>query len=155
MAVCGGIVTVAITLLVCVDVFMRYFLNSPLENVFEITQHSLVFMTFLVAPWVLRRDQHVKMEGVLGYFSPKAQSGIKTLTSLLGAFICLILFWYGFQGTWDYYKRELWFPGGMRIPQYPILAVIVIAYFLLFIQFLRRSHGYLKQWKGKQRGEKP
>ena len=147
LAFCGGAVTVGITFLVGVDVVMRYTLNSPLENVFEITEHSLVFMTFLVAPWVLRHEQHVKMEGVLSHFSPKTQAFINTMTSLLGALICLVLFWYGLQGTWDYYTRGLWFPGGMRIPQYPILSVIVVAYLLLFMQFLRRSHGYLIKWR--------
>jgi len=118
-----------------------------LEYVFEITQHSLVFMTFLVAPWVLRNDQHVKMEGVLSHFSPKTRAIFNTLTSLLGALICFVLFWFGFQGTWDYFERGLWFPGGMRIPQYPILSVIVFAYLLLFLQFVRRSHRFLKKWR--------
>ena len=70
LAIFGGVITVGITFLVGVDVFMRYFLNSPMENVFEITQHSLVFMTFLVAPWVLSPlDERVLARtGDLGVF---------------------------------------------------------------------------------------
>jgi len=147
LAIFGCLVVVGITVLVGVDVLMRYLFNRPIENVFEITQHSLVFMTFLAAPWVLKRDQHVRMEGVLNQFDPKTRSLLNLITSVLGAVICLVLFIYGFQGTWDYYQRGLWFPGGMRIPQYPILTVIVVAYLMLFIQFLRRGYGYLREWR--------
>jgi TRAP-type mannitol/chloroaromatic compound transport system permease small subunit len=148
LAICAGVVTFGVMVLVSVDVIMRYYLNRPLENVFEITGHSLVFMTFLAAPWVLKIDQHVKMEGLLSWFSEKDQCFINFITSLLGVIICLVLFVFGFEGTWDYYERGLWFPGGARIPQYPILSIIVIAYFFLMLQFLRRAYGYLKRWRG-------
>ena len=100
LAICAGIVTFGIMVLVSVDVIMRYYLNRPLENVFEITGHSLVFMTFLAAPWVLKLDQHVKMEGVVSWFSEKNQYFIRFVTSLLGAGICLVLFVFGFEGLY-------------------------------------------------------
>lgn len=148
LAVCAGIVAFGIMILVTVDVFMRYFLNNPLQHVFEISGHSLVLMTFLAAPWVLKVDQHVKMEGVLAQFSIKNQHLLNFITSLLGVFICLVLFVFGFEGTWDYYKRGLPFPGMLRIPQYPILFVIVVSYFLLLLQFAGRGYRYFKSWRG-------
>jgi len=147
-AVLGAVILAGITLLVGCDVVMRYFLNRPIENVFEITEHGLVFITFLVAPWVLKKDQHVKMDGILNRFNKRNRSLINSITSILGAIICLILFIYGFQGTWDYFDRELVFPGGMRIKQYPILSIIVVSYFMLFVQFIRRSNGFYMEWRG-------
>ncbi len=145
-AILGSVILAGITLLVGSDVIMRYFFNRPIENVFEISEHSLVFITFLVAPWVLKKDQHVKMDGILNQFNKKTQSLISTITSIIGAIVCLLLFIYGFQGTWDYFQRDLSFPGGMRIKQYPILSVIVLSYIMLSIQFIRRSHGFFKMW---------
>lgn len=149
-ALLGAVILAGITLLVGSDVFMRYFLNRPIENVFEITEHSLVFITFLVAPWVLKKGQHVKMDGILNQFNEKNRSLISSITSILGAIICLILFVYGFQGTWDYFDRDLVFPGGMRIKQYPILSIIVVSYLMLFIQFIRRSNEFYEKWRGYQ-----
>ena len=149
-ALLGAVILAGITLLVGSDVFMRYFLNRPIENVFEITEHSLVFITFLVAPWVLKKGQHVKMDGILNQFNEKNRSLISSITSILGAIICLILFIYGFQGTWDYFDRDLVFPGGMRIKQYPILSIIVVSYLMLFIQFIRRSNEFYEKWRGYQ-----
>jgi TRAP-type C4-dicarboxylate transport system permease small subunit len=146
-ALCGAIILSCITLLVGSDVVMRYFFNRPIKDVTEITEHSLVYITFFVAPWVLKKEQHVRMDGVLSKFRKTNRALINSITSLVGAIICLTLFISGFQGTWDYFTRGLWFPGGMRIPQYPILSALVVSYLLLFIQFLRRGHGYFENWK--------
>jgi len=146
LAICGAVIMAGVTLLVGTDVVMRYFFNHPIENVNEITEHCLVYITFLVAPWILKLDQHVRMEGVLGQFNLKNQLLINFITSILGSVICAILFISGFQGTYDYYQRGLWFPGGMRIPQYPILLALVVSYLLLFIQFLRRTYEYFRSW---------
>ena len=147
-AVLGAVILAGITLLVGTDVVMRYLLSRPIENVFEITEHSLVFITFLVAPWVLKKDQHVKMDGVLNQFSLRNRFLINSITSGLGTIICLILFVYGFIGTWDYFERDLVFPGGMRIKQYPILSIIVVSYFMLFLQFIRRTKSFYRKWRG-------
>ena len=146
-AVLGAVVLAGITLLVGSDVIMRYFFNRPIGNAFEISEHSLVFITFLVAPWVLKKDQHVKMDGILRHFDKKNQLLINIITSFIGSIVCLILFIYGIQGTWDYFQRGLSFPGGMRIKQYPILSVIVLSYIMLSIQFIRRGHSLFKMWR--------
>lgn len=145
----GGVVVLAgAMLLVTVSVITRYLLARPLENVIDITEHSLVCITFLAAAWVLKREQHVKMDTVLNRLSPTRQTMVNFITSILGALICLILFWYGFRSTWDYFQRGLVFSEGtMVIPQAPILAVIVVGYFMLFVQFLRRSYRFLREWQ--------
>ena len=147
MAIGGAVILVGMALLVSADVVMTYFFSSPIEHVLEFTEYSLVYVTFLSAAWILKIDRHVKMEGVLNQLSPRTRLLINFITSILGAIVCVILFWYGFRGAWDYFQRGLSFPGGPRIPQTPVLAPIVIAYLLLFIQFLRRSYEFLTQWR--------
>ncbi len=147
LAICAAVIIAGVTLLVGADVILRYLFNSPIEHVLEISEYSLVFVTFLGAAWILKIDKHVKMEGVLNQLSQRTQSLVNFITSILGVIICAILFWYGFQGTLDYFQRGLWFPGGPRIPQTPILAPIVVAYLLLFFLFMRRGYGFLKQWR--------
>jgi len=150
LAVLGAVVIAGVTLLVSADVTMRYLFNNPIEYVLEFTEYSLVYVTFVSATWVLKIDKHVKMEGVLNQLNPKARSMLNFITSILGVIICAILFWYGLQGTWEYFQRGLRFPGGPRIPQTPILAPIVIAYLLLLFQFVRRGYEFLKQWRALQ-----
>ena len=144
LAICAGILLIGIMLLTSIDVTMRYLFNNPIDDVLEIGEHILVFLTFLPAAWVLRKDRHVRMEGVISQFSFRTQTVFNVITSSMGALICLALFIFGLQSTWEYYQKGLWFPSGLRIPQYPILSVIVLSYLLLFIQFLRRCYGYVK-----------
>lgn len=153
LAACGIAILVGITLLVGADVTMRYLLNRPIANVHEFTEHSLVFITFLAAAWVLKREGHVKIDTVLNRLSSTTQLMVNSITSILGAIICLALFWYGFLGTWDYFQRGLAFPLGLFLPQTPFLAPIVVVYFLLFVQFLRRSYGFSRQWRAMRSQE--
>jgi len=146
-AILGAVILGGVTLLVGSDVIMRYFFSRPIQNVFEISEHSLVFITFLAAPWVLKKEQHVKMDGILNQFNERTRFFINAITSIAGAIICVILFVYGFEGTWDYFQRNLSFSGGMRIKQYPILSIIVFSYVLLSIQFVRRGHSFFKKWR--------
>ncbi|MBW1774752.1 MAG: TRAP transporter small permease, partial [Deltaproteobacteria bacterium] len=70
----GGVLLLFMMLSVTLEVGLRYFLGRPTSWVVEICGYILLYIPFLVAAWVLRREKHVKMDLVLGMLSPKAQS---------------------------------------------------------------------------------
>lgn len=114
---------------------------------FETTEYSLLWLTFLGAAWVLRGEGHVKMDLLLTRLNPKAQTTLNIITSIIGALICLTLTWFGVKVTWDNFQSGYFLHTVMAPPIYPILTVIPIGSFLLFIQFLRRTHSYLRSWR--------
>lgn len=132
---------------VCADVFMRYFLNRPIAWAFEISEHILMLVTFLGTAWLLRRDGHVKIDLLVLRFKPRVQVVINSMTSILCAIACLIVAWYGGWVVWDQFQRSLHFVTLLAPPMWPLYLIIPVSGFLLFIQFLRRTYGYLAGWR--------
>ena len=132
---------------VCFEVFMRYFLNRPTIWVIDITEHILVWITFLGTTWLLRREGHAKIELLTLQLRPRARIVINSITSILCAIICLVVAWYGVRVVWQHFHTGIIFPTILELPKAPLYLVVPIGFFLLFIQFLRRTYGYLAGWR--------
>ena len=152
-AILGAVLVFLIMLSVALDVVMRYFLGRPMIWVLQMTEIGLLYITFLGAAWVLRKEGHVKMDLLLTRLSPRRQAVLNFFTSILGAVICLVIVWYGAQTTWDHFQRSWILEGAIDLPLAPFLAIIPIGVSLLFIQFLRRSYGSWQSWKASIKKE--
>jgi len=140
----AGILIAYAFLSVCLEVILRYFFHRPQVWVIETAEYSLLFITFLGTAWVLRNGGHVRVDVVLNQFKPQTQASINISTSIIGAIVCLVLAWYTGQLAWDYFQRGVYTIKMLDFPKGPLLAVIPVGFFLLFIQFLRRTYGYLQ-----------
>jgi len=139
----AGILLFFLMLSVGLEVVLRYFFNRPTIWVAEVSGYILLYITFLVAAWVLRREGHVKMDLVISRLSPKTQSLINAITSVVGAIIFLLLTWYGVKATWYLFQVHDLTATLMRVPKFIIVAIIPVGSFLFFTQFLRRAYNYL------------
>lgn len=138
-----GVVTVVVLYEVC----MRYFLGRPSIWVVEFSGYSLIFILFLSTAWVLREDGHVKIGLVLDRFSPKTQSVISLITSLLCAILMLIVGWYSAQSTLEAFRIGYTMPTDLHVPRWILIASIPVGSFVLFIQFLRIAYGCVGEIK--------
>lgn len=132
------LIMVFVLISVCLGVFMRYFLQNPLGWVVQTSQYSLVFVTFLAAAWVLRREKHVTMDLLTNCLSPGKKAVLGIITSIVGALVCLIITYYSFLVTLDHFKRNIYDMQVVEVPLGPMFAVMTLGFFTLFIQFLRR-----------------
>jgi len=143
LALLGASILTFMMLAVCWEVISRYFLGRGVIWVIEFSEYFLLYITFLGTAWLLKKDGHVKMDILLTRFKPKTQHLINSITSILGAILCLVVAWSGAEVAWDHLQRGLHQPTLIAPPDFPIFAVIPVGSFLLFIQFLRRSYGFL------------
>jgi len=143
LAVFAAGLIIIITLLVATEIVSRSFFNWPILAVVEVSEYSLLFITLLGAAWLLKKDGHVKLELLLNWISPRFQIHVNTFTSILGAIACLMVSWYTAQLTWQSYQIGSYFSTVLQAPKYPVLAVIPAGFFLIFIQFMRRTYGYM------------
>jgi C4-dicarboxylate transporter DctQ subunit len=140
-----GILVIFLMLSVGLEVALRYFLGRPTSWVVEIAGYILLFIPFLVAAWVLRREGHVKMDLVLTRLRPKNQSLVNAVTSFIGAIVCFVLALSGLKTS--LYFRGYQTPTILMLPKSLIIAIIFVGSFLLFIQFMRRTCIFLGKWK--------
>jgi len=145
----------AFTLLsVCCDVIFRSLPIGSLFWVMEIDEYILLYITFLGAAWVLKREGHVKMDLVLSRLKPATQARLDTITSILGAIVCLVVAWYGAQTTWDLFRTGYYEETMLSLPTFHLHAVVTLGCFLFCIQFLRRIYGYRGSWRASLSEEK-
>ncbi len=140
----ASIILIFMMLAVGADVVMRYFFSRPMVWLNEVVGALLLYFTFLVATWVLRREGHVRMDLVVRRLSPRVQTILDIIASILGVIISLVLMWFGAQVTLEHWQKGLYIPTQLDIPNAYILVIIPIGSFLLFVQFLRRTYRCLK-----------
>jgi C4-dicarboxylate transporter DctQ subunit len=150
----GGIIIIMM-LGVSVNVVLRYIFSQPIVGLEEITEYLLLFITLIGAAWLLRENGHVSVDILLDRLNRRQKAFLSTINSLMGAFICAILTWYGSQVVYVNFQREAYFPSLLEFPKAPILAIIPIGSFLLLIQFLRRTADFIKNRMSTQRDTPP
>lgn len=144
LAVFVGVLVIFVMLTTAYDVAMRSLLNRPSVWVIEVSEISLVGITFLGAAWVLRGEGHVKVDILLLRLDPKKKALLNSITSIVGIIICLVVAWYGAKVTWEQFEGGIRSPTMLAPPTFPDYLVISLGTFLLAVQFLRRAYGYLK-----------
>ncbi len=147
LAILAAAFLVYITLGITTEVILRKVWVRPIIWMAETAEYSLLWITFLVAAWILRSEGHVKMDLLLNNLNPKTQALINTVTSVAGVIICLALAWFSAQVTWGYFQTDYRINTFVRPPKFPIMLVVPVGSFLLSVQFLRRSYGYFQSWR--------
>ena len=135
-------------LIVCFEVAMRYFFDRPTVWTVEIAGHMLLYVPFLAGAWVLKREGHVKMDLVLNRLGPKNQALLSIITSAFGAIICFITAWFAARVTFVQFQTGYLTQTVLMLPEWPIMGIIPVGLFLLFIQFLRRTCHHIALWRG-------
>lgn len=130
--------------IVCVDVIMRYVFNNPIAWAVEGTEYGLVLMAFLAAAWLQREKGHTNIDIVVVSLTPRTQRYLNIVTHILGAIICLIIFFYSATATWDQFQRGVLLAKAVEIPKAYLFVVIPIGTFLLSVQFLREAYEHFR-----------
>lgn len=139
----AAVLVIFMMLAITTEVVARYFFGEPMSWMFEIVEYSLVFFTFLGTAWVLKVEEHVKMDVVLSRLNPGTQALLNIITSIICAALWLLLTWYAVKVTWENFQSGYYLNTLLGPPLFPMLAVIAFGSFLLFIQCLRRTYGFV------------
>jgi TRAP-type C4-dicarboxylate transport system permease small subunit len=138
-AALSGALLVAVMLLTSVKVFFRYGLREGLMGVDQISGTLLLYIAFLGAAWVLRREEHVTIDLLVTRLAPRNRRWLTCANSVLGALICLVVAFYGTVEAVTSWQRGILIPAEIEIPRVINLGVIPLGAFLLSLQFLRRA----------------
>jgi len=137
MSLIGRFLLVAITILVFVDIVTLKLFDYSLSWIFEVNEYSLLFITFLGAAFVLRRDEHIKLDLVLNLLSNKQRRIVEIVNSFIGMIISLIVTIGGFIAVINLYERNVLTEGVISMPRYLIVMIIPIGLLFVTIHFFR------------------
>lgn len=140
----AGILLWGQMLIVNIEVFSRY-LSRPTVWVAEISSILVLWIPFMIAGWVLRREGHVKMDLLLERLNRRAQAVVNFITSLIGVVVMLIVAGAGLMTTIYWIGNRT--PTMLMLPRSPIISVIFIGSLLFAIQFLIRALENFRLWR--------
>ena len=147
LAFFSGFLVLFSMLSVSLSVFARYFFGYTTTWVLELNEFALLYITFLSATWVLRKERHVIMDIVVMRFRLRRQRVINLITSIFCSIVCFCIMWFGARIVWQHFQAGRMLTEGFRVPSALILFVIPFGFLLLFIQFLKRAYGFLQSLK--------
>ena len=126
------------------EVAVRYLGFTPPIWRLQFNEYALLWITFLAAAWLLKREGHVRVEVVTSRLEPRARVLATVVTSVVSGLLCLGVSWVASRIVWNQYVRgaEEW--GAVTVPVFAVICIIPIGSFMLFIQFIRRAYGCLE-----------
>jgi len=150
MSLIAGILLSFLMLAISYAVFMRYLFSMPVPWITEVSSYILLFITFLGAPRLLMKDGHVRVDIVTKNLKGRKKIMLDVTTSALGAFTCLVIFYYSALVTVDYCIRNVQLMNILTMPKYLLIAVIPLGSLFLTIEFTRRGIIFFRRAAGKK-----
>lgn len=126
--------------MIATDVLLRNIPLGPhgLSWSNEVSESILYLITLLMAPWLLRRGQHIRVDIVLLLLPRRVAWYCEYLADLLGATCCLAMAVYGSRAALESYKSSAMTIKTLITPEWWLLAPLPIAFALLALEFVFR-----------------
>lgn len=151
--VLSGIAAVALGFLlvgICYSTFSRFLFNKPITSLVEYSTYSLIYITFLSAPQILKARGHIYIDIITNMLPKKGNSILGMGVNFIGAVISGVVFYYGSLVVKDNYLFKVKVMDSMGTPQYLLTMVVPIGMFFLTIQFIRNLYVDYSQLKGSK-----
>ena len=147
LALVGCAVIFLMTLMICADVLLRNVRLIPgvygIAWANEVSEAMLYLITMLIAPWLLRQGQHIRVDIVLRAVPARLGWVFEWVADSLGLACCLLIAWYGASAAVASFKSGALSIKTLVTPEWWMLAPLPIAFLLLAIEMgfrMRRLH---------------
>ena len=142
LAWAGGLLLLAMMLVIVGDVALRNIAVPGLPRGLawsnEISELLLYLLTMCVAPWLLRRGMHIRVDVLLQALPRRLAWSLEWVGDLLAFACCLVMTWYGARAAWASYASGALSIKTLVTPEWWSLAPLPVAFALLAIEMLLR-----------------
>lgn len=128
----------AMALLVTLDVVMRNVGLGTIAWVNEVSEYSLPVATLLIAPWLLYRNEHVRLDVLLMTVPRRVAVALEKSCDVIGIAICAVFVWYSVRLILDSSRIGSMVVKTLAIPEWWQYALVPVCFSLLAVEFARR-----------------
>jgi C4-dicarboxylate transporter DctQ subunit len=132
----SGIGIYVMTIIVFVDVLLRYFFGSPTMVADVISVYSMCFVSFVGAAFTSKLGRHVSVDLVYQKFSPRTKAWDSLLTNILVTIVLAVITWSTIEWVIYTYNSGFISSGTMGEPMWIPLSCIPIGFFLWTLQYI-------------------
>jgi TRAP-type transport system small permease protein len=140
-AAAAAILLGAMALLVTLDVVMRNVGLGTIAWVNEVSEYSLPVATLLIAPWLLHRNEHVRLDVLIVNLPRRLGRLLERSCDVVGIAICAVFAWYSIRLILDSARISSMVVKTLAIPEWWQYALVPVSFSLLAVEFARRLRG--------------
>jgi TRAP-type C4-dicarboxylate transport system permease small subunit len=137
-AVASALVIGVVVLLVTCDVVARNVGLGGFPWVVEVSEYSLPLATFLAAPWLLYKNEHVRVDVLLTVFPVGVARQIGRAADVVGVAVCVVFVWYGIRVIGDSMQLGSMIIKTLVFPEWWTFVPVPVCFALLAVEFARR-----------------
>src|ERR671910_675504 len=104
LAILAALTLLAMVIMVSADIILRNLTRTGFPWANEVSEYALYGITLLVAPWLLRRGQHVRIDLVLTLVPPRAAWVMEAIADVVGFAVCIVMVRYGSHMAADSFR---------------------------------------------------
>jgi TRAP-type transport system small permease protein len=138
LAAAAALLLGAMAVLVTLDVALRNVGLGTIAWVNEVSEYSLPVATLLIAPWLLHRNEHVRLDVVLVLVPAEISRVLERCCDVIGVAICAVLVWYSVGLIFDSSRIGSMVVKTLAIPEWWQYALVPVCFSLLAVEFARR-----------------
>lgn len=155
MLTIAAVIVVLDALAVSMDVILRKVIGFTWAPLYELITYSLLWMTFLGATAIMRKNGHVKMDSITSILSAKNEALLNVISHSICILVAAIMLYYTVKLTAADYQANFFLASILNPPKWPIEIIIPIGFFMLFLQLIRNTRDFLKRYLILSGMEKP
>jgi TRAP-type C4-dicarboxylate transport system permease small subunit len=136
LAACAAVLLGASALAITVDVVGRNLGLGTLPWILEVSEYVLPLATFLIAPWLLYRNGHVRLDILL-----HSRPWLGHVTNVVGLAVCVVLVIYGVRTILNSAAQGAMIFKSVVFPEWWLYLPVPLCFGLLTLEFGRRLAG--------------
>lgn len=141
-AVAAALLLGLLALLVTGDVLARNLGLGTVPWILEVSEYGLPLATFLVAPWLLNRNEHVRLDVLLTAVPPRLARTLDRFSDLVGLTVSAVFVVYGTRAVASSAQQGSLVIKSVVFPEWWLYAPVPVCFAILAVEFVRRMiHG--------------
>ncbi|RMX07610.1 TRAP transporter small permease [Corticibacter populi] len=138
LGICAACIVAALTVLVTYDVLARNLGLGSLDWILEVSEYMLPTLISLTAPWLMYRNQHVRLDLLQSMLPAAARHGVERVAAAIGMVAAAVFAWYALQLLLDSRQSGTLVMKALVFPEWWLYIGTPIGFALLAIECARR-----------------
>ncbi len=137
LAVAASIIVGAVFVLIVVDVSMRTAGLRPPVFSSALSEYSLIYVTMMAAPWLVRERGHVRIDSFMSFLPPAGKRLVERILIVVCIGLCLMATYLAADFAVEFWRKGDIDIRSIEIPRAFLFVPLVLGFFLCAVEFLR------------------
>jgi len=129
----GGIILFS-SLLLFVNVVMRYVFLAPIFWAEELARYLMVWLIFLGAGLLAGEEGHISVNAITRFLNPRSKLMLSRIVRIFGLIFCAVLTWYGWKHTMSV-RNSLQVTAALDIPMWLTYLAIPVGGAIMVLRY--------------------